>query len=322
MSLTTLAWRSLAARPARVALSVARGRARRRRPVRGVATNAGVEASVHRRSASWSVVPTCAWRPSVRPACRPTTVATIAGTPGVAVVRRPSSGGPTSGRSWPPARRFRRRSRSSASTRPPMPRLHDLAIVAARPSPGRRREASSSPSASPPRTGWSGRIADAHRCRVPRDRRRPTVIGIVAGDGPLTGPSGAGRSSCRPAPPRRSSGRPASAASTVAIAPGRRTPWPHVGARDAADRASRTCSPAGRPRRGAAGFDRRLPGDDRALAAVALFVGRVPHLQHAVDVRDGADPRSRPAPRRGRHVAARSCRSSSPRRSRSGSPAR
>ena len=34
------------------------------------------------------------------------------------------------------------------------------------------------------------------------------------------------------------------------------------------------------------------------IAAIALFVGRVPHLQHAVDDRHRADPRGRPPARR------------------------
>ena len=117
MSLTTLAFRSLRARPARVALSalgVALGVAVL---FAGLATNAGVEASV--QSTVRDLVGSADLRVAAfgETGLSAETVATIAGTPGVAVAAPALERRTYLGPSWPPARRCRPRSPSSASTR-------------------------------------------------------------------------------------------------------------------------------------------------------------------------------------------------------------
>ena len=178
-------------------LSVARGRPRRRRPVRRPGhqrRHRGVGPEHRPR-------PRRPRRPARRGLRRDRPVARDAsprspGRPASRSRRRPSSGGPTSARSLD----------AGDALPPPVTVLGiDPAVDAAAPRPRPRRRlaadatpastAPSSPSASPRRTGWpSARRSTMQGAGDPVDYR---VVGIVAGDGPLTGGRSGGPSSSR-----------------------------------------------------------------------------------------------------------------------------
>ena len=191
MSLTGLAWRSLRARPLRAVLSalgVALGVAVL---FAGLATNAGIEASVDR------------------------TVRDLVGRADLRVAAFGETGPEPPRRVAPIAGDARRRGRRPGPRAPDLPRcasLDDRAALpppvtvlgidpvvdaaAPRPRPRRRLAADRartstsalSPSASPRRTASPS--ARRSRCRAPATRSTYRVVGILAGDGPLTGAFG------------------------------------------------------------------------------------------------------------------------------------
>ena len=190
MSLTTLAFRSLRARPARVGLSVLGVALGVAVLFAGLATNAGRRdlGRDHRPRPGRSRGPA---RRGVRRdrACRPGPSRRSPGRPASRSRRPPSSGAPTSTRSCRP--------------RPALPppvtvlgidptvdgRLHDLVLVAGL-GPGRSDRAQRPHHRAPGRPGRAGRRLAGHACRAPATQLTYRVVGIVAGDGPLTGASG------------------------------------------------------------------------------------------------------------------------------------
>ena len=188
MSLTTLAFRSLRARPARVALStlgVALGVAVL---FAGLATNAGVEASVR------STVRDLVGRADLRVAAfgetglSAETVATIAGTPGVAVaapaLERRTYLGPelAAGAALPPPV-------TVLGIDPTVDgRLHDLSLVAGSALTDPDEHSALITEHLAAQDGLT--VGSPISMQGAGDRIAYRVVGIVAGDGPLTGAFG------------------------------------------------------------------------------------------------------------------------------------
>ena len=188
----------------------------------------------------------------------------------------------------------RRRSRSSASTRPPRRSPRPAARRGRAPRRARSVRRARHRARSPPRTGSPSARASRSRA-APAARSSSRVVGILAGDGPFVGSGG--RTVVVPLrTAQRLLRRPtASAGSTSIVGEGASRGRGRGGARGRAD--DRAVRPLVAARRGrvAPRLDRRLPGDDRADRRDRAVRRRVPHLQHALDDRRRAGPRARPA---------------------------
>ena len=189
MSLDRLAFRSLRARPLRAtphALGVALGVAVL---FAGLATNAGSS-----QPSVQSTVSDLVGRADLRVAAfgetglSPETVAAIAGTPGVEVAAPALEQRTYLGSGVAAGDSLRRRSPSSASTRPSTASCTTWPWWPARRWSTRASTARSSPSASPPRTDSS--VGSPLTMQGAGDEITYRVVGIIRGDGPITGALG------------------------------------------------------------------------------------------------------------------------------------
>ena len=290
MSLSRLAFRSLRARPLRAALStlgVALGVAVL---FAGLATNAGVEASVQ------GTVRDLVGRADLRVAAfgesglSADTVARIAGTPGIAVAapaleRRTYLGtGLALGEQLPPPV-------TVLGIDPTLdPRLHDLSLVGGSALVDPNEHSALITERLAAQDGLT--VGAPLTMQGVGDRTTFRVVGIIRGDGPLTGAFG------------RTVVVPLATAQAVFDDPGvTRVDIGLAGGTDAATvsaaletrltaRALRPVVTAG-PRRGAARLHDRLPGHDRTHRRDRPVRRGLPDLQHVVDDGRRADPRGR-----------------------------
>ena len=229
-------------------------------------------------------------------ASRAPSVQAIAGTPGVAVAAPGPRAADVPRRRIPPLRPGLPPPVTVLGIDPaPEPGLHDLALASGEALAGADATGGARHRAARPER----RPGDRRRAHAP-GRRTARVTVPSSGSSPATGhsPGPAGGPWSSPlgdgaAAVRR---RRASPASTSRLGRRHDPAARRRRARGAPDRASRTSCrrrPTWPPR--SAGLDRRLPGHDRADRRGRAVRGRVPDLQHAVDDRDRAGPRARPA---------------------------